>query len=635
MVQRSIKYYLFLLLTIIPLSLLSQSSHEILLINDTIEWNNTNSFQNDSLFINNQIKSDRFYDSLINRASKNKISKTALKLLLISEPEKGNFIGIEDLRNEEYYRLYSGKKIRNIEIVKLDVFGPGLIDTTNTPIKRIHNFGNKTHIKTRLFIIKQNLLFSSGDTIDPLLLVDNERLIRNLDYIKNASIQIAEIPEQPEYVDVLIVTRDVYSAGFYVDLFNLESGSVELYENNLAGIGHKLHGTLFINSTENPPTGYEFNHYIENIGGTFIKSRIQYLKAFETEKYGFELNRNFFSYNTKWTGGLRIYQTSTIKDIKKTDTTLNNVRLKYSTQDFWLSHAFLLESKNINFQNRTRLIVGARYINNTFYTGPFVSERYNFQYHDNQMLLAGIAFSRQKYFKSNLIYGFGKTEDIPIGCLFQLNGGFEKDEFFKRPYLGLKISRGIYHSNIGYLNVLGEFGGLYYENKIEQGVIKFSGQAISNLHYFNRLKLREFLSINYTRGINRFIDENIYLNTDDIWGLSTDYLYGIQKISFRSELVAFSNLFIYNFRFLFFGFGDLGLIGPENKSLFKNSLYSGIGVGFRVRNENLVFKTFQVKFAFYPNFPNDAEQFYYLISGESYQKHENFDPSAPYIIEYN
>ncbi|MBU8892012.1 MAG: hypothetical protein KOO66_04490 [Bacteroidales bacterium] len=635
MIQRSIKYYLILLVTIIPLSLLSQNYEEFLLINDTIEWNSPNSVQKDSLYINNQIKSDRFYDSLINRASKNKITKTALNLLLISEPEKGNFIGIEDIRNEEYYRLYSGKKIRNIEIVKLDVFGPGLIDTVNTPIKRVHNFGNKTHIKTRLFIIKNNLLFSSGDTIDPLLLVDNERLIRNLDYIKDASIQIAEIPELPEYVDVLIVTRDVYSAGFYVDLFNLESGSVELYENNLAGIGHKLHGRLFINSTENPPTGYEFNHYIENIGGTFIKSRIQYLKAFETENYGIELYRNFFSYNTKWAGGLRIYQTSTLNDIRKTDTTLYNVRLKYSTQDFWLSHAFLLKSKNVNFQNRTRLIVGARYINNTFYTGPDVSERYNFQYHDNQMLLAGIAFSRQKYFKSNLIYGFGKTEDIPIGCLFQLIGGFEKDEFFKRPYLGLKLSRGIYHSKIGYLNVHGEFGGLYYENKIEQGVIKFSGQAISNLHYFNRLKLREFLSINYTRGINRFIDENIYLNTNDVWGLSTDYLYGVQKISFRSELVAFSNLFIYNFRFLFFGFGDLGLIGPENKSLFKNSLYSGIGVGFRVRNENLVFKTFQIKFAFYPNFPNDAEQFYYLISGENYQKHENFDPSAPYIIEYN
>lgn len=635
MTKRNYKYFLLqVLLIIIPLSLFAQNGNKNLL-QDTIEWNNPNSFQNDTLYINNQLKSDSFYDSLINRASKNKITKTALNLLLVKEPAKGKFIAIEDIRNEEYYRLYSGKKIRNIEIVRLNVFGTGLNDTSKTALQSIHNFGNKTHINTRLFKIKSNLFFSAGDTIDPLLLVDNERLLRNLNYIKEASIQIAEIPGMPEYVDVLVITRDVFSTGFNLDLLNLESGYIDIYENNLAGIGHKLQGTLYINSTEKPPTGFEFNHSIGNIGGTFIKSNIQYFKAFETEKYGFVLSRNYITYNSRWAGSIKIYQTSTLSDIRKTDTILKNVRLNYSTQDFWLSYAFLLNSKNPNFKNRTRLMLGLRYLNNTFYKGPYVSERYNFLYHDNQLLISSISYSRQKYFKSNLIYGFGKTEDIPVGCLAQLNMGLEKDEFFKRPYIGFKFLRSSYFSRMGYLTVNAEVGGFYYENKIEQGVVKVYGQAISNLHYINRLKLREFLTLNYTRGINRFYDEKIYLNSDNIWGLSSDEAYGIQKVSFHSELVAFSNLFIYNFRFLFFGFADLGMIGPENKFVFRNSLYSGIGIGFRVRNENLVFKTFQVKLAFYPNFPADAEQFYYLISGENNQRPVSLDPDAPTIVGYN
>ena len=89
-----------------------------------------------------------------------------------------------------------------------------------------------------------------------------------------------------------------------------------------------------------------------------------------------------------------------------------------------------------------------------------------------------------------------------------------------------------------------------------------------------------------------------------------------------------------NFRFLFFGFGDLGLIGPENRSIFSNKLYSGIGIGVRVRNENLVFKTFQIKFAFYPTVPNDILPYYINISGENYQKITNFDPAVPYIIDF-
>lgn len=619
---------------IIPLSLISQSKKNYISLSDTIKKDTSYLSRRDSLYINNQIKSDRFYDSLKRKASKNKITKTALDLLLVREPSSGKFIGIEDLRNEEYFNLYEGKIIRNIEIVKLDIFGPTLKNSPSYSSKWLDKFGNNTHIKTREFILRNNLFFNKGDTIDPVLLADNERFLRDLSYIKDASIQIAEIPEEPGYVDILVVTKDVYSAGFYVDLYNIESGIIELYENNLAGLGHKLHGSLYLNAAEVPATGFEFNYYIDNISGSFLNSRIQYLKAFETEKFGIEFSRNFFTYNTKWAGGLKLQQTSTLNDIRKTDTVLLNVRLKYSTQDVWIGRSFLLKSNNFQYQNRSRLILGIRYLNNTFYKGPEVRERYNFQFHDNQVLLASIAFSRQRYYKSNLIYGFGITEDIPIGCLFQLNGGFEKDEFYQRPYFGLRLSKGIYYPKIGYLNFHGEFGGLYYENQLEQGVVKVSTQAISNLHYINRLKLREFLSINYTRGINRFYDERVYFTSKDIWGFSSNNLFGIQKLSFHSELVTFSNLYIYNFRFLFFGFGDIGLIGPENRTIFSNKLYSGIGLGIRVRNENLVFKTFQIKFAYYPTIPNDSEQFYLLISGETFQKPTNFEPQNPYIVEY-
>ncbi|MDA3954099.1 MAG: hypothetical protein PF485_10660 [Bacteroidales bacterium] len=635
MSDRKFKYYFIFIVIIIPLSLFSQVGESNNLKSDTINYYNADSFQQDSLYINKQLRYDRFYDSLTARASSNKITKTALNLLLVNKSCSGKFVGIEDLRNEEYFNLYSGKVIRNIEIVKLDVFGPTLKDTTTDATSWIYRAGNNTHVKTREFIIKNNLLFNNGDTINPLLLVDNERILRSLEYIKVASIQIAEIPGFTELVDVLIVTKDVYSAGFYVDLFNLESGVIELYENNIAGLGHELSGSLYLNAEENPTTGYKFNYNINNLGGSFLKTKIQYLNAFETKSFGLELNRSFFAYSTKWAGGLKLKRTSTSRDIVKTDTTLYNVKLNYATQDIWFGRSFLINTRNLKYQNRTKLVVSARYINNIFYKGPTVSERYNFLYHDNQLLLASIAFSRQKYFKSNLIYSYGKTEDIPIGSLIQFNTGLEKDEFYKRPYWGFRFAKGDYYPKVGYVNLNVELGGLYYNDQLDQGVFSITGQAISNLHAFNRQKTREFLSVNYTRGINRFSDEKLFLNYDDIGILSSDYLYGVQKLSFHSELVAFTNLYVYNFRFLVYGFGDLALIGPENKSVFENTLYAGIGIGIRVRNENLVFKTFQIKFAYYPVIPMDAEHFYLIISGENTQRPIDFEPTAPNIIEYN
>jgi hypothetical protein len=590
----------------------------------------------DTILPEQKIRSDQFYDSLKLKASKNRFTKAAIDLILVQEPEKGLFIGEENLRKERYFQLYEGKIIRKIEIIKLDVFGPELYDSSsNALLNWIQKAGNNAHIKTRDFIIKNNLLFSEGDSIDPTLLFDNERLFRDLDYLKDASIQIAEVPGSKNLVDILVITKDVFSAGFYINLWDYRSGSIDIYENNLAGIGHKIQGQWLIDTYESPIMGYAFNYKINNIGKTFIQSELQYYKAFSTERINLKAYRPFFSYNTKWAGHLSLTQTSTLKNIKKVDTTLTDVRLNYATQDLWLARSFLLPTQNIKYTNRTRLVIGARYIHNNFYKGPEVSERYNFEYHDNEIFLGSIAFSRQKYYTSNLIYAFGKTEDIPAGLLTQVDFGFEKDEFFKRPYAGVTIANGLYYNKFGYLNFKTQLGGLYYDDQVEQGVFNFQAGAISNLHYFKHLKIRNFLSINYTRGINRFPDEKVFFNsTNNIWGFSTDELYGLRRLSFNSELVAFTNLYIYNFRFVFFGFGDLGLIGPENQSVFKNQLYSGVGLGVRVRNENLVFKTFQIRFAFYPTVPSDINPFYLLVSGESYLKHHNFNPQAPEPIDF-
>ena len=43
-------------------------------------------------------------------------------------------------------------------------------------------------------------------------------------------------------------------------------------------------------------------------------------------------------------------------------------------------------------------------------------------------------------------------------------------------------------------------------------------------------------------------------------------------------------------------------------------MYSGIGGGLKVRNENLIFKMMQVKAYYYPNAPKGMENYYLLLS---------------------
>ena len=47
----------------------------------------------------------------------------------------------------------------------------------------------------------------------------------------------------------------------------------------------------------------------------------------------------------------------------------------------------------------------------------------------------------------------------------------------------------------------------------------------------------------------------------------------------------------------------LGVIGSNKQLIFTQNYYSGLGLGLRLHNENLVFKTFQLRLAFYPFHP--------------------------------
>ena len=67
-------------------------------------------------------------------------------------------------------------------------------------------------------------------------------------------------------------------------------------------------------------------------------------------------------------------------------------------------------------------------------------------------------------------------------------------------------------------------------------------------------------------------------------------IYGNNRLVVNSETVVFTPWHLYQFRFALYGFADLGILG-YNGNLFKNGFYSTIGIGVRIKNEHLIFRT--------------------------------------------
>ena len=88
------------------------------------------------------------------------------------------------------------------------------------------------------------------------------------------------------------------------------------------------------------------------------------------------------------------------------------------------------------------------------------------------------------------------------------------------------------------------------------------------------------------------------------------------------------------FRVAFISFANVGLVSFPDRSLLQGPLYQGYGIGFRLRNENLTFNSFQIRFSYFPNIPGNRVPFRNSFEGIPALRFRDFDLSAPLIVPY-
>jgi hypothetical protein len=564
-----------------------------------------------------------FFDSLKAKASKNPLTKKLYDLVIIA-PDSVNIkelAGASDAR----YLNFSGKKIRNITIQRLDVFGTNINNPASEGMKKVENILNKTHANTTEKIIRNNLLFREGDTISPLTLSDNERILRQLSYIDDARIII--IPVSEDEADIMVLTKDVYSLGGTFNFKGINKGSVSLFDKNIFGMGHELGVEMPFDADSSGSPGFGAHYLIDNIYKSFINLNIFYFNGLGRKNYGFILSRNLISATSKYAGGISVRRMYTTEDL---DTLPSPEPLKYNLQDYWFERSFLIDKDAVS-----RIIFGVRYKNNNVFERPFILPDSYYHYQDYRIFLGSAAFSLQKYYKANLIYNYGRTEDIPYGGLFKLTMGRERNEFRNRTYLGAEIAIGQSTKSIGYFYGSVASGSFLSGTKTEQGILSLKMNYVSNIVSLGNHMNRNFIYLDYTRGFDRNTDEYLFFNRENGFsGFKNDSINGKQRLSMSFESVLFSPLNLYGFRFAFFGFTDLAFLSGTNEVIRNGYSLASIGMGLRIRNDNMVFNTFQLRIGFFPNPPIYSVINNFVLSGEQLLSPNNFDTGPPSIISY-
>jgi len=570
-----------------------------------------------------------FYDSLEIKANRHRITKLLYDYLISSVNDSVN----KNLQSYEYYKSFEKRIIGSIEIKSLEVFGPDFSDTSKITNIWIEKMANKMHSKSNLNVIRKNLWIKEGQTLDPELLMDNERLLRSLPYLNDVRISIKPRPGNDQIVDLLILTKDVFSFGISGSISNIYKGDIGIYDKNILGIGHEIGLTLFAHTEQRPHLGIEAYYAINNLKGNFINFAAGYANNYIRNGLFISFERDFLRPQSVYAGGFTAMR-SFRSHIIGLNENVSSDSLNYLFLDAWYGRRL----KRVINPNDTRfqINISGRIRYTSFYHRPPPDVDGNQFFANSTFYLGSMSFSRRSYVRDYLVYSYGITEDIPKGYLHELVFGFDDNEFGNRWYSHLFLSSGnLFKRKPFYLYTSLGLGSFWNHSGLEQGIFDSKVNFISPLFELWGTKVRQFIKMNYTLGINRFEIENLLIrNNSGIRGFGSRVERGKQRLTLNVENVFFQKKSILKFQSAFFSFIDVGIVGPANQSIFNQNFYAGVGLGVRIRNESLIFKTIQLRLAFYPNHPGDVNAVGFIMDEVYKSRYYTFQPRGPEPLRF-
>lgn len=522
------------------------------------------------------------------------------------------------------YLRYAGKKIRDIEIV-----GLGLHEYVPDTVVPHRNFVDKVadafHLNTRKDVIEKNLFFKKGDRVYPFELSDNERFLREQDFIRDALIVVLPDVEDTNQVYISVLVRDVFSLGGSASGKPFDELDVEVKDENIFGTGNRVSLYGLYDEERKPQWGYGFEYLQRNIRGSFWNWNLgmkTYEDAFNSGRAeeldiftGFQ--RELYSRYTLWTGEVDVHLKSTKNYYIKDSLFKSDYQYKKFESDAWLGlNIGANKAKLTDKYSRIRHFVALRGFYNHYFELPKkYQQEYHYNYADFKGMLAGYTMYRQNFYKTSFIYGFGRQEDVPVGFSVSLLGGYTIKQNRERPYYGMSSEGSVYSKKGNYYTGYVRVGGYRHNRSWEDIDFLIGVEQITKLRKIApNWRNRGFMSVAFAKQVNPLLNTPLFIDSDYGMPYFNKLVEGNMRLLTKTELAFYHLKRFWGFRIAPFVFGDWTLMTPVNEAMKHSNGYTAFGGGFRTRNENLIFGTIELKGYYFPRTVGDMKNFKIDIS---------------------
>jgi hypothetical protein len=498
----------------------------------------------------------------------------------------------------------------------------------------LRKLGNGMHIKTRGITIRNLLLFHKNQPFNSLLVKESERLIRRQKYVHDVVFSIIPAGENSDSVDVFIRELDKWSI-MPTGTASLKKVFVGITDNDFLGLGHEFKNTFSRNFTTGI-NAFNTDYFIPNIWNTYINAKLHY--SFDDNRNitrGLAIDRPFFSPLAKWAAGVIVLSQFKKDTLDAISPALIPYNLQFNTQDVWAGKAMEIFKNSRDKELITNLIFTVRYLRIRYSEKPLEQNDPFHIYSDEDFYLGGIGITSQKYVQDKYIFKFGIIEDVPVGKVYSLTAGYQVKDNSRRLYMGMRLSFGNYHQ-WGYLSTNFDYGTFFNKSHAEQGLFTAGINYSTVLFKIGKWKFRQFVKPQMTIGINSFPYDSLTLNDGyGLDGFKSPALSGTQRLLLTLQTQSYAPWSFIGFHFGPYLICSFGMIGDDVGKLKNSKLYSQIGLGILIKNENLVFNTFQISISFYPLIPGIGRDVFKMNSIKTTDfGFRDFEIEKPAIIKY-
>lgn len=530
-----------------------------------------------------------------------------------------------------------GKVIRQIQIETLDPFGYSVDNYKDEPDKGFEKFGNRLHLKTKNWTIRNLLLFRKNKLFDSLSIKESERLIRRQRYVRSVIIKPVEIPGSNDSVDVSVRVLDSWSL-IPTGAVSSSKGRFDLTERNFFGLGHEIEND-FTRRFEDGNRAYTGIYTINNIKDTYIKATFRYENDLNDDvTRSAKLERQFFSPLTRIAYGAYFENKFYVDSLPNNAAVFANQDFKLETQQYWVGHSFKIFKGRSEDSRSTNLVTTFGYKNVSYKAVPTLTYDPDKFFASEKLYLTTIGFNTRKFSEDKYLFNFGTIEDVPYGQVYSVTAGFQDKNNRRRTYFGGRFAYGTYFP-VGYASINVEAGSFFDGSKSQQTTLRVEGNYFTNLLSIGSWRVRQFIKPTFVLGNHRadIIADRVTIGAQNgISGFDNPLINGTRKLftTFQTQSYVPGNW--HGFHFSPFFNMTMGILGEHTDKLFSDKIYSIFSLGVMINNDYLVFNSFQVSFSFYPSIPYQGSN---LFKTNTFKNDDlslpDFQIGEPTIVPYN